>query len=727
MTQQTVDHHIAKTLFKDMGWRGLRTLQSKAYDEIREGKNALLTAGTASGKTEAALLPVLSLLMEDEQLFNSRTPVMLYCAPLKALINDIYSRIKKLTARTGLTTYCWHGDVSAGDKKEALQSASIIVTTPESIEGMLISGKVDHLRFFKNLRFILIDELHALINGPRGAQLASLIERLNAISQYDLQKIAMSATIGNPNEVLQWIQGGSQRSTVHVDDSKSGKKMLMIRKKSLEQLLSDVNRMLSTQGKGIIFTSSKQEAEILNHFFSRKAIRCLLHHGSMGKHIREEMEDNFKNNPDYKLMIATTTLEMGIDIGDVAYVFFYSVPRSAASFMQRIGRAGRKTGIAKSLIYVNTELENEKKLLNEHLHLFANIQLLIDNTVEPIDMIDFYPQILAHQIISMLLSQGLIHFSDLSILKNAYSFRGIGFQELNVLLQSLNKDGYISIRGDEIRMGPLGNNLFSGSGIGEFVSVFDAGKTYQVLHGKKEIGQIHYATISSQKKLEGAGFSQRFILAGKAWKVVQSDPFKKTLQVVPADKGVKPMWLGKGVGIAGRFADAARRFVLQPQYPDNIRLDDEVMDALLESCDKLRLTVSDDSFYTVQRVSRKRSVDYTVYTYSGEIKNMLYSFLISEFYDCVKNAKYDWRSIWFKSLQEIEMEDFFLWVNSLDFETFESILSERLQEESKKIGELIFQDRFADLVDEKVLIKAFIKIFWDRLEKEDPTLKTQPA
>ena len=724
---QAVDHHIAKTLFKDMGWRGLRTLQRNAYSEIRVGKNALLTAGTASGKTEAALLPVLSLLMEDEKLFNSQSPVMLYCAPLKALINDIYARIKKLTARTGLSTFCWHGDVSAAEKKAALQSASIIVTTPESIEGMLISGKINHDHFFKNLRFILIDELHALINGPRGAQLASLMERLNAISQYDLQKIAMSATIGNPHEVLQWIQGGSLRETVHVDDSKSGKKMLMIKKKSMDQLLTDVNRMLSTKGKGIIFTASKQEAEILNHFFVRKGVQCLLHHGSIGKHIREEMEDTFKNNPDYKLMIATTTLEMGIDIGDVAYVFFYSVPRSAASFMQRLGRAGRKTGIAKSLIYVNTELENEKKLLNEHLHLFANLQLLIENTVEPIDMINFYPQILAHQIIAMTLSKGAIHFRDLSVLKNAYSFKDIGHQELGALLQSMNKEGYISIRGEEIRMGPVGNNLFSGSAIGEFVSVFDAGKTYQVLHGKKEIGQTHYATISSQKKLEGGNFSQRFILAGKAWKVIQSDPFKKTLQVIPTDKGVKPMWLGKGVGIAGRFADAARRFVLQPQYPENIKVDEEVMDSLLASCDKLRLTVSEASLYTVQSVSRKRSLDLKVYTYAGEIKNMLYSFLLPEFFDCVKTVKYDWRCIWFKSIQEIEMEDFFQWVNTLDFNAFEQVLTEKLQEETKKIGELIFQDRFADLVDEKVLIKAFIKIFWDRLEKAEATLKTQPA
>jgi len=379
------------------------------------------------------------------------------------------------------------------------------------------------------------------------------------------------------------------------------------------------------------------------------------------------------------------------------------------------------------LIYVNTEMENEQKLLNEHLHLFANIQLLIDNTVEPIDMIDFYPQILAHQIISMTLSQGCIKFSDLAVLKNAYSFKSITPSDLRVLLQTLHKNGYLSIRGDEIRMGSVGNNLFSSTGMGEFVSVFDAGKTYKVLHGKKEIGQIHYATLSSQKKLEGAEFSQRFILAGMAWKVVQLDPFKRILQVIPAEKGVKPMWLGKGVGIAERFADAAKRFVINPQFPENIRLDNEVMNALLESVDQLVLTVSAENPFAVQKVYRKRCIDYKVFTYAGELKNMLYSFFIDVFFDDVQAVKFDWRSLWFKSLQEIEIEGFFNWMEAMEFQEFEQILKEKIKDETKKITELVFQDRFADLVDEQVLIQAFVKIFWNLFEKEDANAKKLPA
>ncbi|HOO33847.1 MAG TPA: DEAD/DEAH box helicase [Thermotogota bacterium] len=714
-----VDCQVGKTLFKDMGWRGLRQLQDKAYKQIIEGKNALLTAGTASGKTEAALLPVLSTLLSDEELYNSQTPLMIYIAPLKALINDIYLRLKKLTSRTTLKTYCWHGDISQKEKNLALKSASIIVTTPESLEGMFISSKIDHHDFFKNLRFVLVDELHALINGPRGAQLASLIERLDHISRYDIQRVAMSATIGNPQQVLEWIQGGSERETVHVDDSKSSRKMIMVRERSLENLKSDIEKMLSFNGKGIIFTSSKQEAEVLNHYFIRNGFRSLLHHGSMGKGIREQTETLFKSSPDYKIMIATTTLEMGIDIGDVAYVFFYSVPKSAASFMQRLGRAGRKTGVAKALIYINTELENEKKLIDEHLSLFANVQLFKDNAVEPIEMIRFYPQLLAHQIISMVLAEKVITFRDIAVLKNAYCFKDIGAADLQTLISHLTEEGFLSIRGNEIRIGANGAALFGGAGAGEFVSVFDAGRSYAVLYNNIEVGQIHYATISSQQKLEGGDFSQRFILAGRAWKVIESDPFKRILKVIPAQKGSKPMWLGKGGEIAERFASAAARFVCTPEFPETIKVDQAVYDALMNTVDLVRTTIDESRGYCPVEIKRKRSMDYEIYTYGGEIRNMLYSLLIPEYFEGVKEAKYDWKRVKFKSPLSVDCDDFFIWLDQVSKEEFEKKLTEKLKEDSKKIGEILFQDRFAGLVGEELLAQTYINILWKILKSEN--------
>jgi ATP-dependent Lhr-like helicase len=643
---------------------------------------------------------------------------VIYIAPLKALINDIYLRLKKLTSRTKLKIFCWHGDVSQKEKNLALKSSSIIVTTPESLEGMFISSKTNHHTFFKNLRFILVDELHALINGPRGAQLSSLIERLDAISQYAIQRVAMSATIGNPIQVLEWIRGGSNRETVHVDDSKSSKKMIMVRERSLENLKLDIEKMLKGDGKGIIFTSSKQEAEVLNHYFVKKGFRSLLHHGSIGKGIRERTETIFKSSPDYRIMIATTTLEMGIDIGDVAYIFFYSVPKSAASFMQRLGRAGRKSGVAKALIYINTELENEKKLVDEHLSLFANVQLFKDNAVEPIEMVRFYPQLLAHQIISMLLSEKVIKFSDISILKKAYCFKDIEAGDVDSLLNHLHKEGYIAIRGPEIRIGAKGDTLFGGPGVGEFVSVFDAGRSYSVQYNNMDVGQIHYATISSQKKLEGGDFSQRFILAGRAWKVIESDPFKRILKVIPAQKGSKPMWLGKGGNIAERFALAASRFVLNPEFPENIQIDAAVYDALQTTIDNVRTTIDEDRAFCSLEIRRKKSFDYEIYTYAGEIKNMLFALLIPEFFEGVKKAKYDWKRLNFKSPINVDYEDFYQWMDQLTKEAFEKNLIEKLKGDSKKIGEILFQDRFAGLVGEEMLSQTYINILWKILRPE---------
>ena len=194
---------IGKVLFKDMSWRGLRPLQESSGAAIRNGFQTLITAGTASGKTEAALLPVLSIILESPDLMHSRTPVALYIAPLKALINDITERLKKLSHRSALEIYAWHGDVDASEKNEAIKKASILVTTPESLEGLLVSSRVDPAVFFRNLRFFLLDEFHALLQSPRGYQLASQIERLQAYSGYEIQKIAMSATIGNPEKVLE--------------------------------------------------------------------------------------------------------------------------------------------------------------------------------------------------------------------------------------------------------------------------------------------------------------------------------------------------------------------------------------------------------------------------------------------------------------------------------------------------------------------------------------------
>ncbi len=701
-----------------MGWKSLRPLQQKSFESITSGKNILITAGTASGKTEASLLPVLSIMLGDDTLIHSKTPVILYIAPLKALINDIYSRLIKLTMRTPAVVYSWHGDVDFSEKSEALKKSSIIITTPESLEGMMISGKIDHKNFFSNIRFILIDELHALIAGPRGAQLASIMERISALSRHDVQRIAMSATIGNPQEVLEWIKGGSSRETEHVSDDASTKKMLLLRGKSLENLKEDLCRMLKSTGKSIIFTSSKQEAEILYHYLSRNGFLCMIHHGSMGKSIREESENTFKNSNVHRIMIATTTLEMGIDIGDVSYVFFYSVPKSAASFMQRFGRAGRKSGIARAVIYVSTEAENPDKLCDEHLFLFGNIQLFKENEVEPIEIPNYYPQILAHQIISMILSDEKIEMVNLSVIRKAYPFKSIEAEDVLSVLDHLEKCSIVQRKNDTLRLGSEGDLIFSGRGLGDFVSVFDVGKEYTVMFGDREIGKIHYATFGVSKELRKVGFSQSFILAGKAWKITDINMNKKIVFVEPSATGVKPMWLGGSGNIAERFSKACRKFILNPIFPENVKIDVDVFDALIKSVEELRTTVDENYQMISLCVERKKIADYRLYTYAGEMKNLLISYLLPHYDESAKSVKSNWKFVKFRTINEFNCEEFNEWMSKIEFKEFSEYLEEPLKKNSYKIGKKLFQDRCTDLIGSETLVKAYLKAFWNILGKQ---------
>ena len=722
---------IGKTLFKDMNWRGLRPLQKKSFSAISQGNNTLITAGTASGKTEAALLPVLSMLVSDPELAHSNSPVALYIAPLKALINDIFARLQKLAQRSPLKVFSWHSDVESAEKSLALQKSSILVTTPESIEGMFVSKKVDPRLFFQNLRFLLIDELHALISGPRGAQLSSLMERLEDISRFPVQRVAMSATIGNPPEVLHWLRGGNPRPCLHVHDEASSQKRVWVREKSLEKLVSDLEEMMGHQGKGILFTSSKQEAELLYHYLREKGFPCLLHHGSIGKEIREKTEILFKTSPSIKIMIATTTLEMGIDIGDVSYVFFYSVPRSAASFMQRLGRAGRKVGVAKALVYVPTDSENREKMAQEHLFLFGNLQLLLDGEVEPLAISDFYPQILAHQLLSMVLEKGKIPLQQIGVLRNAFPFQAITPDVLQKELDFLQEQNWIFVREGEIRLGTQAANKLSGMGLGDFVSVFQTGKEFRVFHGSKEIGKIHSATFASAEKLASAGMNRSFILAGRAWKIVKADLQQKTVQVEPDRSGIKPLWLGQGELVAYRFADAIGRFLLNPPFADfqgeskHIKVDPEVQDALLQTMDEEKEHLQQGESWSLRAIQKKRSVDLVLYNYSGDLFNLLLSLLLPFFEPSIRNVRWNYRGLRFRSQSAPDMDALLSWLVHMDFSAFEEKMNQVEEQAMQKVGEKIFQDSCTSFIPYDLYLQAVVRVLWKAMQEALKSLGSQ--
>ncbi|MGI5996146.1 MAG: DEAD/DEAH box helicase, partial [Saccharomonospora viridis] len=198
-----VVHHLVNTL----GWRSLRPLQQQAVAPVLDGHDALLLAPTAGGKTEAACFPVLTAM--EQQRWTGLS--VLYVCPLKALLNNLLPRLRDYAAWLGRRVELWHGDVTATARRRILRDPpDILLTTPESVEAMLVSTNVEHRRLFGNLRAIVVDEVHAFAGDDRGWHLLAVLERLTVLAQRPIQRIGLSATVGNPEQLLHWLQGSGR-------------------------------------------------------------------------------------------------------------------------------------------------------------------------------------------------------------------------------------------------------------------------------------------------------------------------------------------------------------------------------------------------------------------------------------------------------------------------------------------------------------------------------------
>ncbi|MBR5005765.1 MAG: DEAD/DEAH box helicase, partial [Clostridia bacterium] len=357
------------------GWQTLRGVQNAAGEAIfGTDKNVLLTASTASGKTEAAFFPILTLLDENP----SRTVGVLYIAPLKALINDQFGRLNELCEEAGIDVSRWHGDVAQSRKRKLLKKPSgILQITPESLESLLINKHAEIPSLFGDLRFIVIDEIHSLLRADRGLQTFCLIERLTKLAGCDPRRVGLSATIGNPEEAGKFLAAGSGRETV-IPEFDRGKEVWRL---SMEHFYnsapqadegrtvtlpvpaaekpSDIAPPAADPGIGyifehtagrkcLVFTNSREECETvcqsLRHYceVKREPDRFLIHHGNLSASYRESAEEEMKDDDSLLSVCATATLELGIDIGRLERAFQIDAPFTVSGFLQRMGRTGRR-------------------------------------------------------------------------------------------------------------------------------------------------------------------------------------------------------------------------------------------------------------------------------------------------------------------------------------------------------------------------------------------------
>ena len=398
------------------GWQSLRSVQNAAGDAIfNTDENVLLTASTASGKTEAAFFPILTLLEENP----SKTVGVLYIAPLKALINDQFSRLNELCEEAGIAVSRWHGDVAQSKKRKLLNKPSgILQITPESLESLMINKHMEIPSLFGDLRFIVIDEIHSLLRGDRGMQTFCLIERLCRLASCNPRRIGLSATIGNPEAAGRFLAAGSGRGTV-IPAVDSGREIWRL---SMEHFYNtapqaDEGKQLTvstprlepptdtapkaadpgigyifehTKGKKcLIFTNSREECESVCQNLrqycevNREPDRFLIHHGNLSASYRESAEEEMKDDDSFLSVCATATLELGIDIGRLERAFQIDAPFTVSGFLQRMGRTGRRGNPSEMWFVMREDHQEARAMLPDSIPWYllqgiALVQLYIE-------------------------------------------------------------------------------------------------------------------------------------------------------------------------------------------------------------------------------------------------------------------------------------------------------------------------------------------------------------
>lgn len=382
-----------------MGWKRLRPLQQESLDHFSPGTDSLLVAPTAGGKTEAALFPLLTAM--EEQGWSGLS--VIYICPLKALLNNLEPRISQYAGWLGRTVRVWHGDVSANRRQAVLRDPpDILLTTPESLESMLISTGVDHRRLLGDVRTVIVDEVHAFAKDDRGWHLLCVLERISHMTGRPLQRLGLSATVGDPDGLLSWLQGAGERPArivVPESDTDRPPEIELDRVGTLANAAKIIS-LLHRGEKRLVFCDSRQTVEELGQALRELGVTVFLSHASLSVEERRRAEEAFSEAGDC-VIVSTSTLELGIDVGDLDRVIQINAPWTVSSLLQRLGRTGRRPGQDRNCLVL---------ALSEEDTLTAAGLLLLWSTgyVEPSLPPPNPRHIVAQQILALTLQEGAI-------------------------------------------------------------------------------------------------------------------------------------------------------------------------------------------------------------------------------------------------------------------------------------------------------------------------------
>ncbi|MEU6848384.1 DEAD/DEAH box helicase [Actinacidiphila alni] len=549
-------HHIVNTL----GWPDLRPLQKAAIDPLMDGEDTVLLAPTAGGKTEAASFPLLAAMENSDWQGTS----VLYLAPLKALLNNLEPRLETYAGWLGRTAGLWHGDtMESARKRMRVESPDILLTTPESLEAQLISKKTDHKHMLGGVRAVVVDEVHAFASDDRGWHLLAVLERLERLVGRRIQRIGLSATVGNPEDLLHWLQGAQPHEragrvvapgihrTAPAGSAPPPGDIELDYVGSLDNAAKLIS-LLHSGEKRLVFCDSRASVEELGERLRLRGVTTYLSHSSLSLDERRRSEEAFAEARDC-VIVSTSTLELGIDVGDLDRVIQIGAPDTVAAFLQRLGRTGRRTGTIRNALFL---------AVDEPAFLKAAALLLLwgRHWIEPVVPPPQPRHLVAQQILAAVLQQ---HTLGDHTWHEEWNGLAPFDKSATPILKYLVGEGFLDTDEGLLFIGPQAEKHFGRRHFMALTAAFTAPPQFTVYFGRKDLG-----TIDPGLLLEQRDGPRLLLLGGRSWQVGHIDFNRRRAFVEPAEGGGRARWESYGLsGLSFPLTRAMRDVLLGADPP----------------------------------------------------------------------------------------------------------------------------------------------------------------
>lgn len=535
-------HHVVNSL----GWTDLRPFQQAVINPILAGRHLLILAPTAGGKTEAAFFPVLSRMLTEGWAGLS----VLYVCPIKALLNNLEPRLDRYCTLLGRRSALWHGDIPAARKKAIQRDPpDCLLTTPESLEVMLVSGGIDARRLFAGLRTVIVDEVHAFAGDDRGWHLLAVLSRIQKLCGREFQRLGLSATVGNPEELLGWLAGGCegprQVCLPPVGAVATTAEVKLDHVGSLHNAAVVISRLHRGE-KRLVFIDSRSRAEQLGRELRSLAVTTFVTHSSLSQEERSQAEVAFASRDDC-VIVATSVLELGVDVGDLHRVIQIDAPTTVSSFLQRMGRTGRRPGTSRNCLFLAT---GDDSLLRAA----GLIRLWLDGYIEPIAPPAEPYHILAQQVMALCLQERGVGRRDWpEWLRGVGAFAAMPDERLREVLNWMLAEGILSEDEGILWLGRKGEEEYGRKNFMDLFSVFTSPPLFAVRHGRQDLGFVDETSFTARR--EGP---RVLLLGGRAWRVTNLDWTRRVAHVEATEETGRSRWRGIGPALGFPLGQAIR-------------------------------------------------------------------------------------------------------------------------------------------------------------------------